>query len=97
MALLAKKIGMVSTWPMPMKRSRVLTMQAMISDSVENSPEPSTMAAATPRILSGIKIDADAEQRAPAGRRSAPATAPRTPAESALPSTSAERGAGLTR
>ena len=32
-------------------------MHAMISDSVENSAEPSIMAAATPRILRGLSVD----------------------------------------
>ena len=36
MALLAKNIGMVRACPLPMKRLRVLTMQAMISENVEN-------------------------------------------------------------
>ena len=44
---------MVSTWPMPMKRSRVFTMQAIINENVENSAEPTTIIAATARILAG--------------------------------------------
>jgi hypothetical protein len=36
--LLAKNSGMVSTWPTPMKRSRVFTMHAMISENVEDIP-----------------------------------------------------------
>src|ERR1019366_2018966 len=65
MALLAKKIGMVRTWPIPMNRSRVFTMHAMIRDSVENSAEPSIMAAATPRMLRGLRL-------MPTPRRTAP-------------------------
>ena len=57
MALLAKKKGMVRTWPMPMNRSRVRTMQAMISENEANSADPRMtrtptlmMAAASARI-----------------------------------------------
>jgi phenylpropionate dioxygenase-like ring-hydroxylating dioxygenase large terminal subunit len=39
MALLAKNSGMVKIWPMPMKRSRVLTRQAIISENVEKTDE----------------------------------------------------------
>ena len=56
MALLAKKIGMVRNWPMPMNRSRVFTMQAMISEKVEKSAEARTISTVTPRMWPGSKL-----------------------------------------
>ena len=97
MALLAKNSGMVSTWPMPMKRSRVFTRQAMISENVEKTAAPSMTAASDAER--GQRVPVDAARRA-ASARSVEMTAwdsARTPADSALPSTSAARGVGLAR
>lgn len=48
MALLAKNRGMVSTCPIPMKRSRVLTRQATTREKVEKMAAPSSTASSTP-------------------------------------------------
>ena len=56
MALLAKNSGIVRTWPMPMKRSRVLTRQAMISEKVEKSAAPRITASSTPSSASGCQF-----------------------------------------
>ena len=48
MALLAKKSGIVSTCPIPMKRSRDFTRHATISENVEKIAEPSITASTTP-------------------------------------------------
>ena len=53
MALLAKKSGIVSTWPIPMKRSRVFTMHAMTSENVEKVAEPRTTISSTATIAFG--------------------------------------------
>ena len=50
MALLAKNRGMVSTWPIPMKRSRVFTMQATDSENMAKMADPSVTINITPRM-----------------------------------------------
>jgi hypothetical protein len=47
--LLAKKRGIVSSCPIPMNRSRVLTRQAMTSEKLEKSAPPSITVSASPR------------------------------------------------
>ena len=90
MALLAKKRGMVSTWPMPMKRSRVLTRQAMTSEKVEKIAAPSTMKSSIPARAPG-----ESRRWAPMRTASRPTmrawAMARTPAETALPVTRAPR------
>ena len=47
-ALLAKKIGIVNTCPIPINRSRVFTIHATISEKVENKAEPIQINNTTP-------------------------------------------------
>jgi hypothetical protein len=53
MALLAKKSGIVNTCPIPKKRSRVLTRQAMIREKLEKMADPIKMLKHTPVIAPG--------------------------------------------
>ena len=56
MALLAKNMGMVKIWPIPMKRSRVLTRQAMISENVENKAEANIATTTTNVRFMGLQF-----------------------------------------
>ncbi len=56
MALLAKKSGMVITCPIPMKRSRVFTRQAMMRESVEKNAAPRTTVKRTHASGSGLQL-----------------------------------------
>ena len=49
MALLAKNSGIVNNWPMPMKRSRDLTTNAIISENTEKAIAPNKETIPTPR------------------------------------------------
>jgi alkylation response protein AidB-like acyl-CoA dehydrogenase len=45
-----------ATWPIPMKRSRVLTTEAMMSDRVENSAAPKITMQSTPASANGFQF-----------------------------------------
>ena len=50
----AKNSGIITSWPMPMKRSRSLTSDAIVIDRHANAPVPtasSTSAPSTPTTL----------------------------------------------
>src|SRR5437868_7090719 len=81
---------------MPMNRSRVLTMQAMINEKVENKAAPMMTTAMTPSSASGCHRSRTPSASASNKMINAYEDA-RTPADSALPNTSAARGVGLTR
>ena len=76
MALLAKKSGIVRSWPIPMNRSRDLTMHAMFSENVANSAEPRTTIATTStmgdRIHAQVDADEDGHERDDHGLRACP-------------------------
>ena len=57
MALLAKNSGMVINWPMPMKRSRDFTRQAMMSEKVAKIAEPSMTPNKTPSMAKGFQLN----------------------------------------
>ena len=94
MALLAKKSGIVITWPMPIILSLVLTKDAI--DILRHAKHmlSKTMMTKTPRMESGFMMICTCRMAA----RMITATAwkmPLTPAESALPNILDERDAGV--
>jgi len=55
MALLAKKNGIVSTWPMPINRSRGFDHARNDEGQCREQAEPSAMMATTPIMCSGLR------------------------------------------
>ena len=62
MALLAKNSGMVRIWPIPMKRSRVFTRQAMTREKVEKNAAPSMTDEEHPQEGERAPVHPDAKQ-----------------------------------
>ena len=93
---LAKKSGSVKICPMPIKRSRVFTRQAIMSENVEKQAAPSMTMTNTPSKFNGFQFICTPKSRASTYTIAA-CVNPRNPAESALPRTSAARGVGLAR
>ena len=56
MALLAKKSGMVISWPKPMTRSRFLIRLAIESENIANTAEPRMTAMPTPAMRKTSKM-----------------------------------------
>ncbi len=94
-ALLAKNIGIMIAWPIPISRSRESTSPAITMDRQEKKAAPRSTATAAPTSFSGLAVS-PTPSRAASNRTTATCISARTPAANALPATSAVRGVGVT-
>ena len=92
----AKNSGIVIIWPMPISRSRLSTIPAIVIDRHEKNAAPSMTIANAPSMFSGSVVSAT-PRIVDSTSTTTTCAIDRMPAENDFPRISADRGVGVTR